>query len=49
MQKLDFVNSVKNITQELLSRQIVDVFNEGFKNSSGSFTYERIIPILFFI
>ena len=47
MQKLDFVITLKEITEKLGSQKIAGLFSEGFTNPINEYRYSSIIPLLF--
>lgn len=47
MQKLDFVNSLEAIVEDLKSREIVQLFKTGFAQPTVAGRYDLITPLLF--
>jgi hypothetical protein len=47
MQKLDYVLTLREITEKLNSKVIVQLFDNGFKQPTMSNSYAAIIPLLF--
>ena len=47
MQKIDFVKNLAIIVEKLKSHDIVDIFQNGFKQPDQHYTYSSINPLLF--